>query len=105
MHISWGCCTLGVVLLATAKDVNMVALGEFLAGFGGNPAITLVYSFINEQSLGKSRQYFSIGIQIAFAIGEALLGLIFFEIPNWRTVAYILLVPVAIVNVLLFFLA
>jgi hypothetical protein len=47
----------------------MVGIGLFLAGFGGNPAITLSYSFIYEQSLGKSRQYFSIGIQIAFAIG------------------------------------
>lgn len=104
MHISWACCTLGVILLATAKEVSMVAIGEFLAGFGGNPGITFSFSFINEQSLGKSRQYFCIGVQIAFAIGEALLGLLFFEIPNWRTVAYILLVPVAVVNILLFFL-
>jgi hypothetical protein len=47
----------------------MVAIGQFLAGFGGNPAITLDYSFINEQSIGKSRQYFSVGIQISLAIG------------------------------------
>jgi OCT family organic cation transporter-like MFS transporter 4/5 len=104
MHISWACCTLGVVLLATASEVSMVAIGQFLAGFGGNPAITLDYSFINEQSLGKSRQYFSVGIQISLAIAEALLGPVFYGIPNWRTVAYILLAPVAVVNILLFYL-
>lgn len=104
MHISWACCTLGVLLLATAQEVSMVAIGQFLAGFGGNPAITLDYSFINEQSLGKSRQYFSVGIQISLAIGEALLGLVFFGIPNWRTVVYILLGPVVLVNILIFYL-
>jgi OCT family organic cation transporter-like MFS transporter 4/5 len=69
MQISWGCCTLGVLLLATAQEVSMIAIGQFLAGFGGNPAITLDYSFINDQSIGKSRQYFSVGIQISLAIG------------------------------------
>jgi MFS family permease len=47
MHAAWGCCSLGVVLMATASEVSMVAIGQFLAGFGGNPAITLDYSFIN----------------------------------------------------------
>jgi OCT family organic cation transporter-like MFS transporter 4/5 len=47
----------------------MTGFGWFFIGFGANPAITLSYSFINEQSLGKYRQYFSVGIQMALALG------------------------------------
>lgn len=104
LFVAWGSCTIGVVSFAFANDINMVAVGQFLAGFGGNPAITLSYSFINEQSLGKSRQYFSIGIQIAYAVGEALLGLIFYYIPYWRTVAIIVLGPFVVINFLIFYL-
>lgn len=104
MHIAWATCTLGILLVATAQEISMMAIGQFLAGFGGNPAITLDYSFINEQSLGKSRQYFSVGIQVSLAIGEALLGLVFFGVSNWRTVSYVLLAPTVIINILLFYL-
>jgi OCT family organic cation transporter-like MFS transporter 4/5 len=69
----------------------MVGAGWFLGGFGGNPAITLSYSFINEQSLGKSRQYYSIGIQLWFALGEAVIGFIFKKFNDWRPVNYMLI--------------
>ena len=69
----------------------MVGAGWFLGGFGGNPAITLSYSFINEQSLGKSRQYFSIGIQLWFAVGESIIGFIFKAFGDWRPIGYMLI--------------
>lgn len=69
INASWLTCCAGVILSAFSQNVYMVGAGWFLGGFGGNPAITLSYSFINEQSLGKSRQYFSIGIQLWFAVG------------------------------------
>ena len=47
----------------------MIGLGQFFTGFGCNPAITLAYSFINEQCLGKSRQLYSIAIQVFLALG------------------------------------
>lgn len=31
-------------------NFSMIAIGIFLLGFGGNPAITVHYSFINEHS-------------------------------------------------------
>jgi hypothetical protein len=40
-----------------------------LAGFGTNPAITLCFSFINEQCLGRARQGFGVGVQIFLALG------------------------------------
>lgn len=67
--ISWTLCTIGVILLATAQHTAMIAVAFFLIGFGSNPAITLSFSFINEQTLGKSRQLYSIGVQIALAFG------------------------------------
>ena len=88
--LSWGCATLGVILVAAGQNLAMVAAGWFITGFGGNPAITLSYSFINEQSLGKSRQYFSIGIQLLFAVGESLVGLLFKQVMDWRILAYVL---------------
>lgn len=30
--------------------MSMVAVGLFLAGFGGNPSITIHYAFINEHT-------------------------------------------------------
>lgn len=49
INISWGVCCLGVILAAAAAKVNiyMVGAGFFLGGFGGNPAVTLDFSFIN----------------------------------------------------------
>lgn len=45
--ISWGICTLGVLLIASAPSPILIGIGFFLSGFGANPAITLNYSFIN----------------------------------------------------------
>jgi MFS family permease len=46
VHISWGICVLGALLIATAPSPILVGIGFFLAGFGANPAITLNFSFI-----------------------------------------------------------
>lgn len=48
--------------MATSADYWMFAIGNGLAGFGLNPAITLHYSFITEQVKGKMREYQSIAI-------------------------------------------
>ena len=69
----------------------MIGVGWFLGGFGGNPAITLSYSFINEQSLGKYRQYFSVGIQLWFAVGESIIGFIFKAFGDWKPIMYMLI--------------
>lgn len=91
INLSWAVCTAGVILAAFSQNIYMVGAGWFLGGFGGNPAITLSYSFINEQSLGKSRQYYSIGIQLWFALGEAVIGFIFKKFNDWRPVNYMLI--------------
>lgn len=69
IRISWFICTIGVAFAAFASSPSMVGIGYFLAGFGANPAITLCYSFINEQCLGRSRQRYGVVIQISYAIG------------------------------------
>ena len=66
----------------------MIGLGQFFAGFGCNPAITLCYSFINEQCLRKSRQYYGIGIQIFLAVGECLIGFLFLPEFSWKYIIY-----------------
>lgn len=35
----------------------MVAVGLFLAGFGGNPSITIHYAFINEHTCMKQSHF------------------------------------------------
>jgi len=69
IKISWIFFILGLIILAIGDSPNMIGLGQFLTGFGCNPAITLAYSFINEQCLRKSRQLYSIGIQVFLALG------------------------------------
>lgn len=91
INASWLTSCAGVILTAFSRNVYMVGAGWFLGGFGGNPAITLSYSFINEQSLGKYRQYFSVGIQLWFAVGESIIGFIFKKFGDWRPIAYMLI--------------
>jgi OCT family organic cation transporter-like MFS transporter 4/5 len=47
LTISWGFFFFGILFMALADSTNMLALGQFVSGFGCNPAITLCYSFIN----------------------------------------------------------
>lgn len=69
IRISWAICTIGVLIISISTSPSMVGIGYFLAGFGANPAITLCYSFINEQCLGTSRQKYGVIIQVFYAIG------------------------------------
>ena len=75
-----------------ASSVVMIGMGQLLSGFGINPAITLSYSFINEQCLGKNRQLYSIMIQIAFAVGECMIAFIFLSSFSWRSILQIILI-------------
>jgi OCT family organic cation transporter-like MFS transporter 4/5 len=47
LNLSWGFTCIGVIIAAFSVNIYMVGIGWFLGGFGGNPAITLSYSFIN----------------------------------------------------------
>lgn len=60
--LSWASAALGAVLMATSWNYPQVLIGYFLSGFGCNPAITLHYSFLNEHSTGKLREFTSIGV-------------------------------------------
>lgn len=106
IQISWVICTLGVFLLVIANSVALIGIGYFLAGLGSNPAITLCFSFINEQCLYKSRQRYGVFVQIFLALGESTIALMF--IPKgewgWRWVMGVLLAMVIIVNGFLFYL-
>eukprot|EP00825_Cyclidium_porcatum_P047608 TRINITY_DN7776_c0_g1_i2.p1 TRINITY_DN7776_c0_g1~~TRINITY_DN7776_c0_g1_i2.p1 ORF type:complete len:401 (-),score=41.66 TRINITY_DN7776_c0_g1_i2:316-1518(-) len=96
---SWISATVGVILMATSADYWMFAIGNGLAGFGLNPAITLHYSFITEQVKGKMREYQSIAIQIAFAAGELLMVLECYYYPSWRYYTiFTLAIPVFLLN-------
>ena len=106
MIISWITCTLGVFLLTIANSVVMIAIGYFLAGLGSNPAITLCFSFINEQCLYKSRQRYGVFVQIFLALGESTIALMF--VPQgdwgWRWVMVVLLAMMAVMNGFLLYL-
>jgi MFS family permease len=69
IRIAWILYAIGVAIVCLSDSPNMVGLGLFLAGFGVNPAITLCYSFLNEQCLRGSRQYYGIAIQVFLALG------------------------------------
>lgn len=47
MLSSWTIYAVGVAFIAFANSVNMIGIGQLLAGLGCNPAVTLCYSFLN----------------------------------------------------------
>lgn len=47
INLSWGTSCVGVIIASASQNIYMMGVGWFLGGFGGNPAITLSYSFIN----------------------------------------------------------
>jgi hypothetical protein len=75
----------------------MVGMGQLLTGFGCNPAITLCYSFINEQVLRKKRQYYGLIIQVFLAIGEVTIAFMFIPKYSYKVVLFILLGMVVLV--------
>jgi MFS transporter, OCT family, solute carrier family 22 (organic cation transporter), member 4/5 len=91
MRIAWGIGTAAVLLTSLADSPNLLGIGLFLVGFGTNPAITLCFSFINEVCIGHSRQKYGVGVQVAWAIGETSIALIFLTGLSWRAIMFILL--------------
>ena len=69
IRLAWAIFGVGVLCLCFCNSPFLVGMGFLLSGVGCNPAITLGYSFLNEQCLGHSRQYFSVGIQVFLAVG------------------------------------
>jgi len=84
LKVAWIIGIVALLITIMADSPRIIGLGLFFIGFGTNPAITLSFSFINEQCLGKSRQRFGVGVQIALALGEATIALIFLSELNWR---------------------
>ena len=91
IKIAWVIYGLGVVLIGFSFHPSLVGIGEFMAGFGSNPAITLCFSFLNEQCLRKKRQRYGVIVQGFFGVGVCVIGLIFISDITWRYVFYILL--------------
>ena len=106
MQISWIICTVGVIILVFANSIFFIGAGYFLAGLGSNPAITLCFSFINEQCLYKSRQRYGVFVQIFLALGESTIALMFIPqgVWGWRYIMAVLLFMTAIMNIGIFYL-
>lgn len=56
----------------------------FIIGFSIWPVETIMYTLINEAMNGKLRNRSMIGCMLFWSVGEVLLALVAFEIPNWR---------------------
>lgn len=96
IRLAWVIGIASVVITMIADSPRVIGFGLFFIGFGTNPAITLAFSFINEQTLGKSRQRFGVGVQLGLAVGESTIALIFLSDMSWRTIMLILLVLFAL---------
>jgi MFS transporter, OCT family, solute carrier family 22 (organic cation transporter), member 4/5 len=92
LRLAWIIGIISVAMTMLADSPRIIGFGLFFIGFGTNPAITLAFSFINEQSLGKSRQRFGVGVQLGLALGESTIALIFLSDMSWRTIMMILLI-------------
>ncbi|CAD8104271.1 unnamed protein product [Paramecium sonneborni] len=76
----------------------MITIALFLLGFGGNPAITVHYSLINEHSQGHFREFQNVGLQVFFAIGEFTIITLAYYITDWRQLAIIAAIPTILLN-------
>ncbi|CAD8213754.1 unnamed protein product [Paramecium pentaurelia] len=99
----------GALLVTFAMNYQMIAIGLFFLGFGGNPTITVHYSFINEHSCnlyiskilyrGQFREVQNVGVQVFFAIDEfAIIALAYF-ITYWRWLAVSVAIPSILLNI------
>ncbi|CAD8213752.1 unnamed protein product [Paramecium pentaurelia] len=99
LSISWAMTSFGALLVTFAMNYQMIAIGLFFLGFGGNPTITVHYSFINEHSQGNFREVQNVGVQVFFAIGEfAIIALAYF-ITYWRWLAVSVAIPSILLNI------
>jgi OCT family organic cation transporter-like MFS transporter 4/5 len=101
MRVSWGLGVVSLLIFFVSDSPNMVGLSLFLVGFSTNPAITLTFSFVNEICLGRSRSFYGVGMQIAWAIGEITIALIFLMDISWRYIAFLTLVSFIVVMVII----
>jgi MFS family permease len=47
IRTSWGLLIIGILCISMAGSSITIGIGQFLCGFGCNPAISLCYSFLN----------------------------------------------------------
>lgn len=92
LRVAWVVGIISVLITVMSDSPRIIGFGLFFIGFGTNPAITLAFSFINEQCLGKARQRFGVGVQIGLAVGESTIALIFLSELTWREIMMMLLV-------------
>lgn len=55
MLFSYGVATLGMIIAATAFNLQMVAVGLILMGYGSDSAINICFYFITETMEQKNR--------------------------------------------------
>lgn len=92
IRASWGLFAFGILFICIGNSYILIGFGQFLLGFGCNPAITLCYSFLNEQVVGRKRQSYGVIILICLAVGECAIAFLFVPQYDWRTVSYILFI-------------
>ncbi|KAL4472577.1 hypothetical protein ABPG74_018526 [Tetrahymena malaccensis] len=103
LGISWLLASLGALLLALSWDYYSATVGFFIAGFGVNPAITVQLSLLSEHSIGKIREYTTIGVQVFYGIGECVMVGIAYAVPDWRHLTlYFLALPMLLINLGIF---
>jgi MFS family permease len=87
---SWGLFVFGILSICISDSSIMVGIGQFLCGFGCYPALTICYSFLNEQILRSKRQRYCIIIQLFLVIGGCSIGFVFIPRYDWRSIFYTL---------------
>jgi MFS family permease len=89
MLISYGICISGMVLCGFGSNLYMIGIGLFLMGFGSDSAINICFYFITETVETKSRQKYSVFIQLFFCVGGLATVGYFYFLTNWRLILWI----------------
>lgn len=95
--IAYGVATLGMVLLAVSTNLYMAGVGLFLMGYGSDSAINICFYFITETVETKSRQKYSIFIQIFFSLGGVINVGYFYIFKNWKIITWVFLIAPSLI--------
>lgn len=102
--LSMGIAFIGMVLIGSAPNIPLTAIGLFLTGFGSDVAINICFYFITETVSEAKRMKHSILIQLFFSLGCLFDVGIYFFIGNWKIIFWVFLItPTAGCLVMIYF--
>lgn len=91
--------------MTIANSFEMMLIATALAGFAINTVLAVTKTLINEQTIGRFREYSLATLSTSFGIGELIFVLAAYHIQDWRSLCLLLfLIPTILLSAAMSFL-